>query len=42
VNKLNNNLKEVKIIINSEDGVYFVKVLNNLNDQIGIIKIIKK
>ena len=42
VNKLNNNLKEAKINIDAEDGIYFVKVFNNTNDQIGFIKILKK
>lgn len=42
VNKSNIVSNEMRITINAEDGVYFIKVLNNANDQISCIKIIKK
>ena len=40
--KLNNSTNEHKLTIDSADGIYFIKVLNSSNEQIGLVKVLKK
>ena len=39
--KLNTSTNEHKLTIDSADGVYFIKVLNSSNEQIGFVKVLK-